>query len=156
MDSFGSLNRWGVIMKTCSLLILIVFLCQVPYARAQDGEDANAFLYGFLHGTYTLLGRSPEFGALYSGKVILKKSGAAFNVIRSIDHHKVTGSGRIETATTDETKVLRVRFTDHAVKYEATYLIGSDLDNYARLTGYLYFKDKETKKPGLEALFADH
>jgi len=40
--------------------------------------------------------------------------------------------------------------------YEATYLIDSDLDNYGRLTGYLYIKGTETKKPGLEALFIDH
>ncbi len=67
----------------------------------------------------------------------------------------VKGIGKIETVTSDKTKVLRVRFRSQGKDYEATYLIGSDLDNYGRLTGYVYFKDGETKTPGLEALFIE-
>ena len=40
--------------------------------------------------------------------------------------------------------------------YEATYFFNSDLDNYARLLGYLYVIQGGTKEPGLEALFIDH
>jgi len=50
---------------------------------------------------------------------------------------------------------LRVEFVHKGRKYGGTYLIGSDLDNYARLTGYLYLKKGKTTKPGLEALFIE-
>jgi hypothetical protein len=68
----------------------------------------------------------------------------------------VKGIGKIETVTSDKIKVLRVRFRSEEKDYEATYLIGSDLDNYGRLTGHVYFKDGETRTPGLEALFIEH
>jgi hypothetical protein len=64
--------------------------------------------------------------------------------------------GKIEAATADKIKVLRIRFIDENKNYEATYLINSDLDNYARLSGFLYLIQGETKVPGLEALFIDH
>ena len=63
--------------------------------------------------------------------------------------------GRIIRATADKIKVLRVEFVHKGRKYGGTYLIGSDLDNYARLTGYLYLKKGKTTKPGLEALFIE-
>ncbi len=64
--------------------------------------------------------------------------------------------GKIDVVTADKIKVLRVTFTENKKEYEATYLIDSDLDNYGRLTGYIYLKAGGTKSPGLEALFSDH
>jgi hypothetical protein len=48
-----------------------------------------------------------------------------------------------------------VTFSHRNRDYEATYLIHADLDNYARLTGYLFQASGKTVKPGLEALFID-
>jgi hypothetical protein len=67
----------------------------------------------------------------------------------------VTGIGRVETATPDKIKVLKVHFRSGDRDYEATYLIGSDLDNHGRLTGYVYLKGGKTRTPGLEALFIE-
>lgn len=39
------------------------------------------------------------------------------------------------------------------MKRRIIYMIGSDLDNFARLTGKVYFPDWETKIPGMEAMF---
>ncbi len=36
------------------------------------------------------------------------------------------------------------------------YLWRNDLDNYARISGYVYQLGKKILKPGLEALFIDH
>jgi hypothetical protein len=52
--------------------------------------------------------------------------------------------------------VLRVRFVRAGQEYEIPYLWRSDLDNYARLSGYLDQPGKQTDSPGMEALFVDH
>ena len=87
------------------------------------------------------------------GKIILEKDRGNFRVVRLIKGKKITGIGKIETATSEKVKVLRIRFKQDEREYEGTYLIDSDLDNYGRLTGYLYLKNGKTKNPGLEAFF---
>lgn len=123
-------------------------------AQAKDFRDEP--LYDFLSGSYHVIGRLPDSNQLYSGKVELKPSGNQLEVVRLIEGHRVKGIGKIETATPDKIRVLRVHFRSKDKDYEATYLIGSDLDNYGRLTGYVYLKEGETIKPGLEALFIEH
>ena len=118
-----------------------------------SAENETDFLYGFLKGSYELVGRWPDSNETYSGKIILEKDHGHFNVVRLINGKKISGIGKIETATSDEVKVLRIRFKQDEREYEGTYLIGSDLDNYGRLTGYLYLENGKTKNPGLEALF---
>ena len=88
--------------------------------------------------------------------VALIGNGDHLRMLRSIDGEEIEGIGRIATATADKIKVLKVHFSQRGRRYEATYIIDSDLDNYARLTGHLYFEAVKTKRPGLEALFIDH
>ena len=61
----------------------------------------------------------------------------------------------IEKALHGEAKVLRIRFDQDGKSYKGTYLVDVDFDNYPRLTGYIYLADGNTKRVGLEALFAD-
>ena len=139
-------------MKTCyPVIIPLVFFCSFTWAETKKND--NDFLYNFLAGSYELIGRFPDSNMTYTGKVVLMKSGDYFKVIRTIKNKVIKGTGKIETAATDKIKVLRIRFIDENKRYEGTYLIDSDLDNYARLTGYLYLKEGGTKQPGLEALF---
>jgi len=157
----------GSAWKT-SILLLPLFLTPIIWISSFSQTDPSAcaaeqgsggdvdFLYGFLQGHYSLVGKFPDSNRTYAGKVILRKSGQGLEVIRKIKGKEVRGTGKIETATADRVKVLRVRFVDAGKNYEATYLIHSDLDNYARLTGYLYLKKGGSRKPGLEALFIDH
>ncbi len=132
------------------LVFIILLLISEPVTLAEDDTD---FLYGFLNGSYELVGRWPDSTETYSGKIILEKDHGYFRIVRLIDGNKITGIGKIETATPDKVKVLRIRFKQEGREYEGTYLIGSDLDNYGRLTGYLYLKNGKTKNPGLEAFF---
>jgi len=99
--------------------------------------------------------KAARFGSALFRKVEFKLSGNQLEVVRLIGKHRVKGIGRIETATPDKIKVLRVHFRSKDKDYEATYLIGSDLDNHGRLTGYVYLKGGGTKAPGLEALFIE-
>ncbi len=137
-------------------LIVILFSVSVSTGSAQGNNGEIEFLYDFLQGTYNLIGKLPDSNQTYAGKVIMEKKGNQLEVIRKISGKIIKGVAKIETATADRKKVLRVRFVEGNKTYEATYLINSDLDNYGRLTGYLYLKKGGTKIPGLEALFIYH
>jgi len=140
-------------MKAKNLLFVIVIF-SLSSALAQD--KGLEYLYDFLQGQYQVVGREPDSDRTYTGTVILRKENGQLKVIRKINGEEIEGVGKIETVTADEVTVLRVRFVQTGKKYEVTYLIHSDLDNYARLSGYLYLQDGKTKRAGLEALFIDH
>jgi hypothetical protein len=131
---------------------LVLIISSIAWGESAD----EALLYNFLQGSYELIGRWPDSNETYCGKVLLKKSNRHFKVVRTVSNTKIEGVGNIETATADNIKVLRIRFSKAGRIYEGTYLINSDLDNYGRLSGYLYLKEGGTKNLGLEALFSDH
>ena len=141
-------------MKRINFLAVSLVLIVISAVWAQDGEVE--FLYTFLQGTYQVIGRWPDSNETYNGKIVIKRKGDCLQVLRSINGEEIEGVGRIATATADKIKVLTVGFSQRGRRYEATYIIDSDLDNYARLTGYLYLKTAKTKRRGLEALFIDH
>ncbi len=111
-----------------------------------------AFLLGFLAGDYRLVGQRPDSGAAYVGRVSLRPHDGKFDVTRTIEGVSTKSTATIETSA-EGPAVLRSRFAVGGVGYEATYLWRSDLDNYPRLTGYVYRVHGKTKSPGLEALF---
>ena len=118
-------------------------------------EDNDGFLHSFIEGDYILIGKAPDSDRTYHGKVKILKNGGGLDVVRIIDKKEIKAKGKIETAA-DNVKVLRVRFKKENQVYEGTYLLDSDLDNYGRLTGYVYLKAGGTRKAGLEALFINH
>lgn len=132
---------------------MVLIFIGMTQALPQDSD--TVFLYGFLEGRYHLIGKAPDSDTTYSGTVVLERSADHLRVARTIHGKTIENTGIIATATADKIKVLRVEFTRNHQLYEATYLIHSDLDNYARLTGYLYLKNGKTEPPGLEALFID-
>jgi hypothetical protein len=136
------------------MTMVLVLVSTLVSAQAKDSGDEP--LYDFLCGFYQVIGKLPDSNQLYSGKVEFKRSGNQLEVVRLIGGHHVRGIGKVETVTPDKIKVLKVHFRSRDKDFEATYLIGSDLDNYGRLTGHIYFKDGGTKAPGLEALFIEH
>lgn len=97
----------------------------------------------------------------FVGRVIINQKGKQLQILRTVNGVTIEGVGRIEQAAPESSRVLRIRFSSGTNKFEGTYLYHSDLDNYARLTGYLYKIDPktgipiDTKNPGLEALFPE-
>ncbi len=136
-----------------TITTVLALVSTLVWAQAKDMSDEP--LYDFLCGSYQVIGRLPDSDQLYSGKAELKRSGNHLEVLRLIGDRGGKGIGKIETVTPDKIKVLRVRFRSEGRDCEATYLIGSDLDNYGRLTGHVYFRGGETRTPGLEALFIE-
>lgn len=137
------------------MIFVLIFLCGTV-VFSQENDDEISFLYDFLKGTYELIGRYPDSGKTYTGQIEFKISDNGLAVFRTVEGIETEGTGKIETATADSIKVLRVRFNEKGSDYEVTYLINSDLDNYARLTGYFYLRNGNTRKPGIEALFSGH
>lgn len=136
-------------MKYCSLFFLLFIL---P-AAAQNQSDAAAFLVDFLPASYEVVGRMPDSDSLYSGRVMIQNSDSGLIVVRQTGNQVMRGRATIEKAAGGDATVLRVGFVQEKQRYEITYQIHSDLDNYARLSGYVYRKDGSTKTPGLEVLF---
>ncbi len=136
-------------MKT--VFLFIVFLTAQLFAQNQANPEK--FLYDFLPGIYEAIGRIPDCDSLYSGTVSFKNTEKGLEVIRQIQGREVKGTVHIEKAAAGDATVLRVRYKKNSQAFEITYLIQSDLDNYGRLSGYVYRTDGTTKQPGLEVLF---
>jgi len=135
-----------------SMNVLLMFLH--PNAYAQKTE--NDLLYDFLVGNYTVVGKYPETNDTYTGLISFTRQNDSLKMTRHIQGKTIVGKAWIEEVLADKIKVLRAGFEENGRKYEITYMIDSDLDNYARLTGLVYFKSEKTREPGLEALFITH
>jgi hypothetical protein len=110
----------------------------------------------YLSGSYMVIGKAADSNRLYQGQVSIRYTGHnQFVVRRRIGSSIVLATGFFAVASPppDQPVVFRVRFQEGRQEYEATYLWKSDLDNYARLTGYVYLRQGNTKSPGLETLF---
>ena len=145
-------------------VLLVLFLAgpapatsPTPSPISEDIDD----LLGFLTGSYRLIGKEPDSNKPFVGRVVINQKGQQLQVLRTVNGVTIEGIGRIEKAAPESSRVLRIRFRSGNNKFEGTYLYHSDLDNYARITGYLYKIDPktgipiDTKNPGLEALFPE-
>ncbi|MDD2462412.1 MAG: hypothetical protein PHI97_00280 [Desulfobulbus sp.] len=134
-----------------SMAVTMVNVC-AP-ARASDPRS-HTDLCGFLAGTYTVVGKELDNTQTYLGQVIFRQNGQCLQMERIIGSERVLSEGCIEHALgADAADVLRVRFIRQGKKYEITYLWQSDLDNYARISGYVYQPGIQTDSPGMEVLF---
>lgn len=137
----------------------LVLMCAavVGSAAMADDVDDPAALYEFLQGRYTLIGKTLDSAQTFVGTVVLVARDDHLEVRRDVGGESLVGTGHVEHVLgPDQAPVLRVRFTRDHERLEATYLWMSDLDNYARLTGYFYRAGEHTDSPGMEALFIEH
>jgi hypothetical protein len=155
-------NLLGLLLS----ILLALFLTQsglatsatpTPTPTSEDLDD----LLDYFTGSYRLIGKELDSEKPFIGRVVIKRKEKQLQVLRTVNGITSEGVGRIEFASLGESRVLRIRFTSGNNKFEGTYLFHSDLDNYARITGYLYKIDPKTgvpintKNPGLEALFPE-
>ncbi len=143
-------------MRIPLIWILCCLVSAGAMGAAQAAEPAHPPADAF-SGEYVLIGRKPDSGATYSGRVIFqqnKQKPDTFDVTRIVDGQTVCGSAFFDSvAGSDKIPVLRMRFSQERRSYEGIYRWTSDLDNYFRLTGYVYQSGGSAKSPGLEALF---
>ncbi len=147
------------IAKVSTTLLLLFFVSiSANGGHREEPAPTPAMAAEFLAGSYDVVGRYPESERTYAGTMTIAlptTETETLSVTRVINGITRQGIGALAT-TADAAVVLRVQFEEGGETLEATYLIGSDLDNYARLTGYVYAKSGGTILPGIEALFHDH
>ena len=120
------------------------------------GMAKDDWMHMLVPGNYLLVGKAPDSEFTYHGKVEIKEVNDALLVLRDIDGEVCNGSAAIEPALDGDANVLRIRYSEGGVDYEQTCLVSTDLDNYARISCYVYHPDVHTSQPGLEVLFHDH
>lgn len=135
-------------------LVIIFILFVSPELLAEDNN--KQFLMDFIAGNYHLIGKALDSENTYYGTITFKKTGNNLAVVRTIANTVAYGDAAIEKALHGETNVLRIRFRETSIDYEETCLITGDLDNYARLSCYLYRPGEKTDDPGLETFFIKH
>ena len=131
----------------------VIFLL-VIYSSFSLGNTASMKM--LVQGKYILVGKGLDTDKTYLGKVEIRSIKDHLIVERKINGKSVKGSAAIESAAGGDAQVLRIRFTEDDNSYEQTCLVNSDLDNYARISCYLYKPGIKTTQPGLEVLFHDH
>lgn len=132
---------------------MLVIVSATVYSPCLSAGEPSSGAYDLLTGSYRLIGKLPDSNKTYTGEIELKRAKGGLDIIRHVSGRTYTGTARIETVTADNVPILRMRFSDGVTDYEGTYLWRTDLDNYARITGYLYSPGSGTNDPGLEALF---
>lgn len=135
-----------------AVLFLICSLSDFAGAQSLDREQEDQLLT-FLEGTYDTVGRYPQGGTTYWGVVTLKRDHRTIKMTRIIQGKKTTGNARIIAVTGDNIPVLQADYTENGRALRTTYMIHSDIDNYGRLTGRIYYTGRDKISPGLEALF---
>jgi hypothetical protein len=138
-------------MKLGSRNLILFALLLLP--RAVFAQEPDHDLLDFMAGTYHVVGKSYESDQTYLGEVKMLVQKNQLKIIRMINGKKVTGTGHIEGSEMTASKILRIRFIQEGISYEETCLFQGDLDNYARITCYLYRPGIKTEASGLEALF---
>ncbi len=125
-------------------------------ALASLNVSAETTIEDFFIGKYLLVGKGVESSNAYTGNVEFYRHKGSLKFKRIVNNISTIGDAAVEDALMGEAKVLRLNYEVKGEKFEQTCLWQSDLDNYARISCYLYNPGIATKNPGLEVLFHDH
>ena len=127
----------------------------VPAQGPSEGRLPAGMPLEFVVGAYEIVGRFPDAENPYKGSAEIRLQADSLLMDRRIGGEAVLAKGALER-TAEGVEVLRFRFAKGGIPHEATYLVAADLDNYARLSGYVYRREGGTRGPGSEALFSSH
>jgi len=130
------------------ILAFAILIPALPTAALADVEERHVY-FTVVPGRFGLIGQFPDGGATYKGTAEITDRNGRLHLVKHIDGEDITAEGTVERADPGEADVLRFKWPGHA----ATCLVGSDLDNYSRLTCYWTINGPGHRKPGLEAYF---
>ena len=137
----------GILQAACLALACLL----APPAFAADDDESP--LWDFVRGRYTLIGRHPDSQTTYTGTAKIERAGKQLRLTRTIAGKRSTIYGDVRRADPGEAWVLAFKWGDKQAM-EMVCLVGSDLDNYARLTCHWGKARNPHTQPGMEAYFA--
>jgi len=109
----------------------------------------------FVVGPYRVVGQYPDGGASYAGQARIERHGDGLRLIRRIGKQTRYITGSVRRADPGEAWVLSFAWVEGAKqKMEMVCLVGTDLDNYARLSCHWGKARNPHRFPGMEAYFA--
>ena len=133
--------------------LLFTTIVALVLATEVAGQTREQHLESYIQGTYLLIGKHLDSTDTYYGEAVITRSESSLSVTRTISGMVTHGTATVAHTTGDHTPVLRMNFSEDGKKYEETCIVAGDLDNYARITCYLYIPGTKTLNPGLEAFF---
>lgn len=127
----------------------------VSGVRAGELADAadEPIQWQLAPGRYTLIGRHPDSRRTYTGQAVIERVGPHLQLTRRIAGKTTTVFGVVRRADPGEAQVLAFHW-GQAPALEMVCLVGTDLDNYARLTCHWGRAGNPHRAPGMEAYFA--
>ena len=137
----------GILQAACLALACLL----APPAFAADDDESP--LWDFVRGRYTLIGRHPDSQATYTGTAKIERLGQQLRLTRTIAGRQERIFGTVRRADPGEAWVLAFKWGEKQ-PMEMVCLIGTDLDNYARLTCHWGKARNPHTQPGMEAYFA--
>ncbi|MDX1296486.1 MAG: hypothetical protein R3302_09460 [Sulfurimonadaceae bacterium] len=135
--------------------LIAAFMIALLLTSLYADEHESEALLGFFAGKYRFIGVEPGSNRAYCGVAEFAVAEGQLNMTRTVRGKSVEATAMLEQSEMTGNTLLRIRFHDEGVDYEESCLYQSDLDNYARISCYLYEQGKATPMPGLEAYFID-
>lgn len=135
------------------LMAALLALACLPAQSAFAAEEDESPLWDFVRGRYTLIGRQPDSQATYTGTAKIERVGKQLRLTRTVGGKRSEIFGTVRRADPGEAWVLAFKWGKQQ-PMEMVCLVGSDLDNYARLTCHWGRAGNPHTQPGMEAYFA--
>lgn len=143
-------------MKANAVFCLALWCVAMPGLAADATADTTADeppQWDLVVGRYQLIGRMPDSARTYHGSAKIERVGAKLRLTRTIAGQTRQIFGVVRRADPGEAWVLAFAWQEKKAM-EMVCVIGTDLDNYARLTCHWGVAGNPHKQPGMEAYFA--
>lgn len=134
-------------------VLLFACIAVLPAYGADQTDEDEPYQWSFVPGRYQLIGRHPDSLRTYTGTAKIERVGKQLRLTRTIDGKKSQVFGVVRRADPGEANVLSFKWSEPS-PMEMVCLVGSDLDNYPRLTCHWGKAKNPHTQPGMEAYFA--
>ena len=124
-----------------------------PWTPACAAAEEEPPQWSFVPARYQLIGRHPDSLLTYSGSARIDRVGGQLRLTRVIAGKRSQIYGVIRRADPGEAYVLDFKWGTQNPLHMVC-VIGSDLDNYPRLTCHWGKAGNPHRQPGIEAYFA--
>jgi hypothetical protein len=149
----SDMKQWSVLSVQRPLRLIATCLICLLAAPASAAENDEPPQWSFVPGRYQLIGRHPDSSLTYSGTARIDRVGEKLRLTREIAGKQSRSFGVVRRADPGEAYVLDFKWGKQR-PMAMVCVIGSDLDNYARLTCHWGQVGNPHRQPGMEAYFA--